>query len=63
MGDDILVSMTEAVENSNIVLICINQQYYESHYCRLGNIFKIHLIPLFFQKLVYRSRLCSREAH
>lgn len=50
MGDDILVSMTEAVENSNIVLICINQQYYESHYCRLGNIFKIHLIPLFCQK-------------
>jgi hypothetical protein len=37
MGDDILVSMARAVENSYIVLLCINQQYYESDYCRLGN--------------------------
>lgn len=36
MADDILVSMARAVENSYIVLLCINQQYYESDYCRLG---------------------------
>ena len=36
MADDILVSMARAVENSYIVLLCINQQYYESEYCRLG---------------------------
>jgi hypothetical protein len=36
MGDDILVSMARAVEDSYIVLLCINQQYYESDYCRLG---------------------------
>lgn len=36
MEDDILVSMARAVENSYIVLLCINQQYYESDYCRLG---------------------------
>ncbi|CAF2231481.1 unnamed protein product [Rotaria magnacalcarata] len=35
MGDDILVSMANAVENLYIVLLCINQHYYESHYCRL----------------------------
>ncbi|CAF2708983.1 unnamed protein product [Rotaria sp. Silwood2] len=35
MGDDILVSMARAVENSYIVLLCINQKYYESDYCRL----------------------------
>ncbi|CAF4125697.1 unnamed protein product, partial [Rotaria sordida] len=28
MGDDILASMARAVENSYIVLLCINQQYY-----------------------------------
>jgi len=36
MADNILVSMARAVENSYIVLLCINQQYYESDYCRLG---------------------------
>jgi hypothetical protein len=36
MGDDILVGMARAVENSYIVLLCINQKYYESDYCRLG---------------------------
>ena len=36
MADDILVSMARAVENSYIVLLCINQKYYESDYCRLG---------------------------
>ncbi|CAF3657426.1 unnamed protein product [Rotaria sordida] len=35
MGDDILVSMARAVEDSYIVLLCINQKYYESDYCRL----------------------------
>ena len=34
--DDILPRMTRAVENSYIVLLCINQQYSESDYCRLG---------------------------
>ncbi len=37
MFDDILVAMARAVENSYIVLLCINQEYYESNYCRLGN--------------------------
>ena len=36
MGYDILDSMARAVENSYIVLLCMNQQYYESEYCRLG---------------------------
>ncbi|CAF2680200.1 unnamed protein product [Rotaria sp. Silwood2] len=35
MFDDILVAMAQAIENSYIVLLCINQQYYESDYCRL----------------------------
>ncbi|CAF0976644.1 unnamed protein product [Rotaria sordida] len=35
MFDDILAAMAQAVENSYIVLLCINQQYYESDYCRL----------------------------
>ena len=36
MFDNVLVGMARAVENSYIVLLCINQQYYESEYCRLG---------------------------
>lgn len=36
MGDDILVSMARAVENSYIVLLCMSKEYYESDYCRLG---------------------------
>lgn len=44
MADDILVSMARAVENSYIVLLCINQQYYQSDYCRLG---KDSRMPIF----------------
>lgn len=36
MFDDVLVGMARAIENSYIVLLCINQKYYESEYCRLG---------------------------
>jgi hypothetical protein len=37
MFDDLLlVRMVQAVENSYIILLCINQDYYESDYCRLG---------------------------
>jgi hypothetical protein len=32
----VLESMAEAVENSSIVLICMNEQYKQSYYCRLG---------------------------
>lgn len=38
MFDNILSGMAQAVENSYIVLLCINQQYFESGYCRLGQI-------------------------
>ncbi|CAF3502368.1 unnamed protein product [Rotaria socialis] len=31
----VLESMAEAVENSSIVLICMNEQYKQSYYCRL----------------------------
>lgn len=33
----VLESMAEAVENSSIVLICMNEQYKQSYYCRLGS--------------------------
>ena len=36
MHDNILSAMAQAVENSYIVLMCINQQYFDSGYCRLG---------------------------
>ncbi|CAF4329879.1 unnamed protein product, partial [Adineta steineri] len=36
MFDDILVAMAQAIENSYIILLCINQQYYESDSYRLG---------------------------
>jgi hypothetical protein len=32
----VLESMAQAVENSSIVLICMNEQYKQSYYCRLG---------------------------
>jgi hypothetical protein len=32
----VLNSMADAVENSSIVLICMNEQYKQSYYCRLG---------------------------
>ncbi|CAF4028111.1 unnamed protein product [Rotaria sordida] len=31
----VLESMAEAVENSSIILICMNEQYKQSYYCRL----------------------------
>ncbi|CAF4270742.1 unnamed protein product, partial [Adineta steineri] len=31
----VLESMAQAVENSSIVLICMNEQYKQSYYCRL----------------------------
>ena len=34
--DDILPRMAKAIENSYIVLLCINREYSESDYCRLG---------------------------
>ena len=39
--DDILVGMARAIENSYIVLLCINQQYFDSEYCRLGSKIRI----------------------
>jgi hypothetical protein len=36
LDDLLLVRMVRAVENSYIILLCINQDYYESDYCRLG---------------------------
>ena len=36
MHDKVLRSMARAIENSYIVLLCINQQYYESAYCQMG---------------------------
>ena len=61
MADDILVSMARAVENSYIVLLCINQQYYESDYCRLGN-FKFSSLA---EKNFFdcRSGVCSRKSN
>ncbi|CAM4837125.1 unnamed protein product [Rotaria magnacalcarata] len=54
MGDDILVSMANAVENLYIVLLCINQHYYESHYCRLEAEYaaekRIKFIPCLMEK-------------
>ncbi|CAF4129968.1 unnamed protein product, partial [Rotaria sordida] len=54
MVDDILVSMAQAVENSYIILICINQQYYTSHYCRLEAEYaaenRIKFIPCLMEK-------------
>ncbi|CAF4354286.1 unnamed protein product [Rotaria socialis] len=54
MGDDILVSMARAVENSYIVLLCINTQYYRSHYCRLEAEYaaekRIRFIPCMVEK-------------
>ncbi|CAM4787701.1 unnamed protein product [Rotaria magnacalcarata] len=54
MGDDILVSMARAVENSYIVLLCINTQYYRSHYCRLEAEYaaekRIRFIPCMMEK-------------
>ncbi len=37
--------MAEAVENSYIVLFCMNQQYYQSEYCTKGNRIKTILFP------------------
>lgn len=31
------VDMTQVIENSYIILLCMNQEYFESDYCRLGN--------------------------
>ncbi|CAF4732822.1 unnamed protein product [Rotaria socialis] len=46
--------MARAVENSYIVLICINQQYYESEYCRLEAEYaaenRIKFIPCLMEK-------------
>ncbi|CAF0804708.1 unnamed protein product [Rotaria sp. Silwood1] len=54
MGDDILVSMARAVENSYIVLLCINQKYYESDYCRLEAEYaaenRVKFIPCLMEK-------------
>ena len=36
ISGDILTSMASAVENSFVVLMAINEHYYESRYCRLG---------------------------
>ncbi|CAF0943736.1 unnamed protein product [Rotaria sordida] len=35
ISGDILTSMASAVENSYVVLMAINEQYYQSRYCRL----------------------------
>jgi len=36
ISGDILRSMAEAVENSFVVLMAINEEYFQSQYCRLG---------------------------
>jgi len=42
--------MAAAVEHSSIVLICMNEQYKQSYYCRLGSfkILKFRKFNLFF---------------
>ncbi|CAF5053439.1 unnamed protein product, partial [Rotaria sp. Silwood1] len=54
MFDDILVAMAQAIENSYIILLCINQQYYESDYCRLEAVYaaenRIKFIPCLMEK-------------
>lgn len=48
MYDDALTRMKQAIDNSYIILLCINQQYYESDYCRLGNV----MVYLYFDNLL-----------
>jgi hypothetical protein len=36
ISGDVFNSMANAVENSFVVLMAINEQYYQSRYCRLG---------------------------
>lgn len=54
MAGDILESMARAVENSYIVLLCINQQYFESDYCKLEAQYaqenRIKFIPCLMEK-------------
>jgi len=54
MFDNILSGMAQAVENSYIVLLCINQQYFESGYCRLEAEYaaenRIKFIPCLMEK-------------
>lgn len=40
--------MAQAVENSSIVLICMNEQYKQSYYCRLGSF-------VFFSVFIYKN--------
>ena len=59
ISGDVLTSMASAVENAFVVLMAVNEQYYQSRYCRLGqqNHFPISLEILF---LSYRSRIFCR---
>ena len=36
ISGDILTSMASAIENAYVVLMAINEQYFNSRYCRLG---------------------------
>ncbi len=47
---DVLTSMASAIENAFVVLMAINEQYFQSRYCRLGKIisYRIFLEIIFF---------------
>jgi hypothetical protein len=52
ISGDIFAAMATAVENSFVVLMAINEQYYQSRYCRLGEIESLHIfleIRFFFR--------------
>ncbi len=36
ISGDVFTSMASAIENSFVVLMAVNEQYYNSRYCRLG---------------------------
>jgi hypothetical protein len=56
-------AMAEAVENSNIVLFCMNHHYYESEYCKKGDLFRnflffphIPIIIKYFVEALYTDK-------
>ena len=40
--------MAEAIENSYIVLFCMNHQYFNSEFCQKGSVFKSSLLSMYF---------------
>ncbi|CAF3641022.1 unnamed protein product [Rotaria sp. Silwood1] len=67
MFDDILVAMAQAIENSYIILLCINQQYYESDYCRLEAVYaaenRIKFIPCLMEKSFHPQSWLGSNFH